>query len=123
MLSRRQIDEAQFQAGRKFQFAHEASTIGRLRAIDPGREAVDGGVGPEFLTSGQLKAFAALSGMRRCLGLDGYRLLFDILCERIAIGQVAVIRDVSTRFIGICFRGYLETLAIHCGLAPRRHHV
>lgn len=123
MLSRRQIDEAQFQAGRKFQFTHEQSTIGRLRAIDPGKEAVDGGLPPDFLTSGQMQAFKTLSGMRRCLGPDGYRLLFDVLCERIGLGDAAMARQQRVRFTCILFRGHLERLAIHCGYAQARRHV
>ncbi len=121
MLSRGQIDDAQFWAGRRFQFAHEASTIGRLRAIDPGREAVDGGLKPEFLTDSQLRAFKTLLGMRTCLGPDGYQMLFEVLCDRLTFWQLALRREQTTRRIGRHFRGHLERLAIHCGLAaPKR---
>jgi hypothetical protein len=47
-----QIDQAQYNAGRAFQFDWETAERG-ARAIDPTKEAVDGGQMPEPITDGQ----------------------------------------------------------------------
>src|SRR5829696_8614005 len=53
--SHRQIDEAQYQAGRAFQSDWEKAERGP-RAVDPTREYVDGGQSREPITEGQRKA-------------------------------------------------------------------
>src|SRR6478735_5353482 len=55
MHSHRHIDEAQYQGGRAFQNDWEKAERGP-RAVDPGREYVDGGQAPEPITEGQRKA-------------------------------------------------------------------
>lgn len=125
MLSRKQIDEAQYQAGRKWQSLHEKSTIGSMKAIDPGKEAVDGGVFREFLTDHQMRAFRELTDSYVALGPELGRLIFDVLASRMSITQAAACRGlVKTREIlsvGVRFRTGLETLAVHYGLAaPKR---
>jgi hypothetical protein len=53
--ARGQIDEAQYQGGRSFQEDFETAERGP-RAIDPSKEAVDGGLMPEPITEAQRKA-------------------------------------------------------------------
>jgi hypothetical protein len=125
MLSRRQINEAQFQAGRRWQSLHEKSTIGAMGAIDPGKEAVDGGRMREFLTDYQVRAFRELADSFAVLGPELGRLIFDILATRMTIAQAALSRGLTRQRqilkVGISFRGGLETLAIHYGFAmPKR---
>jgi hypothetical protein len=81
MHARRQIDDAQFQAGRSFQADFEAAERGP-RAIDPGKEYVDGGELPEPISEGQRKAVMRLNRAERELGLDGAALTHDVLIGR-----------------------------------------
>src|SRR5690348_15837128 len=58
--ARGQIDEAQYRGGRAFQEDFEAAERGP-RAIDPSKEAVDGGLMPEPITEAQRKAAKQLA--------------------------------------------------------------
>ncbi len=125
MVSRGQIDEAQFQAGRKWQKLHDCSTIGSIQAIDPGKEAVDGGGMREFLTDRQIDAFKELTASYEKLGTNGRKLVFQILGEGLSIAEAArqwgYSGDREINYFSRRFRECLETLAIHWGLAaPKR---
>jgi hypothetical protein len=48
MFARRQIDRAQFDAGRAYPQLCESSELGALRSIDPGKTRVDGGAFPDL---------------------------------------------------------------------------
>src|SRR5260221_13407202 len=87
--SRRQIDDAQFQAGRKWQRLHECSTIGVIQAIDPAKEAVDGGMMREFLTDKQIDAFKQLTESYKELGTYGGKLVSQILGQGMSIADAA----------------------------------
>jgi hypothetical protein len=75
--SHRQIDEAQYQAGRAFQSDWEKAERGP-RAVDPTREYVDGGQSREPITEGQRKAVLRLNRAERELGADGSALVHDV---------------------------------------------
>jgi hypothetical protein len=62
-----QIDQAQYNAGRAFQFDWETAERG-ARAIDPTKEAVDGGQMPEPITDGQARGKGASCGDRAGIG-------------------------------------------------------
>jgi hypothetical protein len=62
-----QIDQAQYNAGRAFQFDWETAERG-ARAIDPTKEAVDGGQMPEPITDGQAAARVRSCGDRAGIG-------------------------------------------------------
>jgi hypothetical protein len=62
-----QIDQAQYNAGRTYQRDWETAERG-ARAIDPSKEAVDGGQIPEPLTDKQLKARKRLMKIHNELG-------------------------------------------------------
>jgi hypothetical protein len=121
MLSRNQIDQAQYEAGRQWQRYHEQSEIGSIRAIDPTKEAVDGGRVTEMLSDAQMKAFKALAGADKELGPLASGLMRDILGRRMTISEAAVRRDFYTTravlTIGKHFRWGLERLAIRWGYA------
>jgi len=121
MHSRRQIDDAQLAAGRKWQKLHEISTIGPISAIDPAKEAVDGGEMREPLTNLQIDAFKELSKVSRELGEFGGALVRAVLGRGLSVASAAAEFNFSskyeTEYIGRRFRECLETLAIHWGLA------
>jgi hypothetical protein len=125
MLSRNQIDQAQYEAGRQWQRFHEQSEIGsNLRSIDPTKEAVDGGRVPEMLSDAQMKAFRALAGADKELGPLGAGLLRDILGKCMTVSQAALRREFYTQYavkaIGKHFRWSLERLAIRWGYAQSK---
>jgi hypothetical protein len=121
MLARAQIDEAQFAAGRLWQRHHENSEIGGVSAIDPQREAVDGGRIPEPITDRQIKAIQKLTEADRELGREGAAIVRMILGNRYGIAQVASIHGDGTEreiwYIGRRFRASLDILAKLWGLA------
>ena len=87
MHARRFIDEAQYQAGRAFQNDFETAERGP-RAIDPGKEAVDGGRLPEPITEAQQKAVQRLAEIHRALGVDGSAIVSDVLITGLGISQL-----------------------------------
>jgi len=125
MIARGQIDEAQFQAGRKWQKLHDCSTIGVIRAIDPAKEAVDGGGRVESITDRQISAFTELRESYEALGTYGKTLVFYVLGEGLNITQAAVRMNCSTesevKYIGRRFRECLESLAILWGFAQPKY--
>ena len=123
MLSRKQIDEAQFVAGRTWQAHHEHSEIGSISAIDPTKEAVDGGRFPEPVSERQMKAIRALQRANQELGAFGASLIHDVLGRRMSLKAVAEARSMTRQreveFIGFRFREALETLVDVFGLKTR----
>lgn len=121
--SRGQIDDAMLAAGRRWQTHHEHSEIGGIRAIDPAKEAVDGGKTPEPITDRQIDAFRELARADRALGQDGCALVRDILASRLSISQAAhrrgLIEQFEVRYIGRRFRECLDILAVLWGLASK----
>lgn len=127
LQSRRQIDEAQFRGGRAFQDDFEAAERGPC-AIDPSKEAVDGGLTPEPITEAQRKAAIRLAGVYRELGQDGSSLVHSVLIHGSTLTGIANSRGfVGKRweeYFGMRFRECLDTLAKFYGFAnedsPRR---
>lgn len=121
MHSRAQIDDAQLAAGRLWQRYHEQSEIGGIQAIDPRKEAVDGGRIPEPLSERYSKAFLELKKADKELGLYGASLVRDVLGRRMSISDVARARSMSRQreidYIGGRFRECLESLAKLWGVA------
>jgi hypothetical protein len=118
--SRGQIDQAQHDAGRDFQRDFEAAERGP-RAIDPSKEAVDGGVTPEPITESQQKAARKLGEIYRVLGPDLSALLHDVLIGGMTRSEVAARRGLQGRrweeFFGERFRGALDRIAVIYGYA------
>lgn len=121
--SRAQIDEAQYHAGRAFQRDFETAERGP-RAIDPSKEAVDGGVLPEPITESQQKAARKLGEIYRALGADLSALLHDVLidgksrCE--LAGRRGFVGKRWEEFFGERFRHALDRIAIIYGFAQSR---
>lgn len=123
MLSRGWIPQHEYAAGRKWQAMHEASTIGCISAIDPTKEAVDGGRIPDVLTDHQAKAMKALRAAREALGLRDSVYVADILGERLTLAQCAarhgLVGERGINYIGRRFRDALDTLAELWGYRTR----
>lgn len=126
MRARGQIDEGDYRGGRHWQDAFENSQIGSVRAIDPTKEAVDGGRPPEMLTDRQRKGAKDVDAAREELGKVGDTLIRDVLGQGLSIRTIAGLRGVTTdrgrRILGARFRECLATLAVLYGLAmkPRK---
>lgn len=88
------INDAQWRAGLHWQNAYELVEIGGSRAIDPTKEAVDGGRIAEPFNDRQRKAIAVLAIAKAVLGHERDCLVRDILAERLFINQAAARRGL-----------------------------
>ena len=124
MISKGQIDQCDYVAGRHWQAAWENAEIGGVRAIDPTREAVDGGGVPDVLTDTQRRAVQDLKAAREALGREGHQLICDILGRGLSITQAARNRGLQSetdrKYAGKRFRECLSTLAVRFGYANRQ---
>lgn len=120
---RRQIDEAQYHAGREFQSDFEAAERGP-KAIDFTKEAVDGGQMPEPITERQRRAGMQLAIIYRALGQDGQALTHDVLVHNKTRAQIAASRGLVGRrweeYYGMRFRECLDCLAEVYGFAMHK---
>jgi hypothetical protein len=120
----RQIDEAQYYAGRRYQRDCEAVERG-VRALDPTRERVDGGVMPEPLSERQARARKRLVALEGVLGRTMHRVIRAVLVDGMSMETVAARLfnregEVSAKYYGRLFRDALDVLAVEYGLAGRR---
>jgi hypothetical protein len=120
--ARNSIDEAQYQGGRAFQRDFETAERGP-RAIDPSKEAVDGGVAPEPITEGQRKAARQLAVVYRTLGQDGSSLAHSVLIHGQSYRQIAESRNLAgerwEKYFGMRFQECLDCLAVVYGFAMK----
>lgn len=121
--ARHHIDEAQYQGGRAFQHDFETAERGP-RAIDPSKEAVDGGLMPEPITEAQRKAVVRLSRAHGALGQDGSALTSDVLIHAKTYSMVAASRGLSgerwEKYFGMRFQECLDRLALVYGFAMEK---
>ena len=118
--SHRQIDEAQYQAGRAFQSDWERAERG-AQAVDPTREYVDGARTREPVTESQRQAVLRLNRIERELGTDGAALVHDVLVLGLTMDQIGQRRAVRTQrwndYFARRFRECLDRLALLYGFA------
>lgn len=118
--SRGFIDEAQYQGGRAFQHDFETAERGP-QAIDPSKEAVDGGRVPEPISDWQIVAVERLNRANAKLGQNGASLSYDVLIAGMTIDQICAARGLRTQrendYIGKRVRECLNTLAVVYGFA------
>lgn len=124
MHNAKQIDQAQFVAGRHWQRAHELVETGGVRAIDPTRERVDGGGIPQAtISDAQIRAFGDLTRAAAALGLEGDSLVRDFLGRGLCVRDIAARRDAQTErergYLGRRLRECLNTLALEFGYATK----
>jgi hypothetical protein len=118
----RQIDDAQYLAGRAYQRDWEAAERGP-HAVDPTREAVDNATTIEPLTEKQVRARARLTEIRLALGRKMHAAAHAVLIDGAAIEAVA--RDNGRegeswlKYYGRFFRDALEVLAVEYNLAGK----
>ena len=120
---RRIIDYAQYEGGRAFQRDFEAAERGPC-AIDPSKEAVDGGVTPEPITEAQQRAGKALAAAYKELGADGSAFMHDFLIDGLTMGGIAERRGLAgerwEKYFGMRIREALHSLAFVYGFAKER---
>lgn len=120
--ARNSIDDAQYLAGRTFQSDWETAERGPC-AIDPSKEAVDGGRIPEPITEAMQKAAKRLNSAQRDLGQLGSSLAVDVLIHGMSIEQVGRARgstkELELKYLGRRFRECLDCLAGVYGFASR----
>ncbi|MBR1122123.1 hypothetical protein JQ628_11410 [Bradyrhizobium lablabi] len=121
--SRKHIDEAQYEGGRAFQKDFEIAERGP-RAIDPSKEAVDGGRIPEPITERQRRATKRLARAHWELGVDGSALMSDFLISGRTMAQIAERRGLKGRawdeYFGKRVRECLHCLARVYGFATEK---
>lgn len=71
MHARGQLDDCEYATARHWERAYEDSEIGGVPAVDPSKEAVDGGRMREVLTDRQIRAVKELKLAREALGHQG----------------------------------------------------
>lgn len=117
-----QIDEAQYHGGRYYQQDWEAAERG-AKAIDPTREAVDGGRLPEPITEAQEKARKRLIKIHGELGRTMRPLMQAILIEKTSLEGFSIQSGRSGKrwanYYGKLFRDGLDLLAVEYRLAGR----
>lgn len=121
--SHHQIDECQYTAGRCYQRDWEVAERG-ARAIDPTKEAVDGGIMPEPITDSQAKARKRLIRVHGELGRSMRMLMDGVLINRSSIEGFAIMQGRCgarwANYYGKMFRDGLDVLAVEYQLAERR---
>ncbi|CCD84407.1 conserved hypothetical protein [Bradyrhizobium sp. ORS 285] len=125
----KQLDDAQFRAGRAFQHDWERAERGP-QAIDPSREHVDGARGREPVTEGQRQAVLRLNRAERELGADGAAITHDVLVQGLTMEQVGHKRGLASQrwndYFARRFKECLDRLAVVYGFATDRvaskHH-
>src|SRR5882724_9586615 len=117
---RKQVDEAQYRAGRKYQEDFERAECGP-RAIDPGKEAVDGGMAPDPLPEAMQEAIQRLAKVHKLLGPDGSAIVSDVLTSRLSMEAVANKRGLTgerwRKYFGMRFDECLHRLSYVYGFA------
>jgi hypothetical protein len=124
MHNAKQLDDAQFAAGRHWQRIRHVTEIGGVKAIDPAKEAVDGGRGPEGISDEQIDAFKQMSAAIRALGLEGGALIQSFLDKGLTLHVIADEWGATTArdrdYVGRRVRECLDTLAVLFGYARNK---
>lgn len=120
--ARKTISESQYQAGRAFQHDFETAENGP-RAIDPGKEYVDGGALPEPISEARMAVVARLNKIEAALGIEGSAVMHQVLVFGWTMRAIAGSRGLTGRawedYFGKRFRCALDTMAVIYGLAMR----
>jgi hypothetical protein len=119
-----QVNDVQARAGEHWQFAYLRCEIGGVKAIDPAKEAVDGGRLSDPLSEVQQRAIKDITRARQDLGLWGDGLIRDVLGRGMTIAKAADARGLGNeygrKYLGKRFRECLDTLAVTFGYATHR---
>lgn len=114
LQTRGHIDQAQYDAGRKFQMDFEDASQGP-RAIDPSAPYVDCSRVDRSVSPKVSDALGSLAEAFKLLGQDGSAIVISVAVHGMTIGQVAVSRGMSSKsdlnYLGRRFRECLNSLA------------
>jgi hypothetical protein len=120
--SHRQIDDAQYYAGRAYQRDCEVAERG-TRALDPTREAVDNSRVIDPLTDKQVSAQIRLAEVHFALGRKMHAAVQAVLIDGASIETLARVNgrggETWQKYYGRFFRDALDVLAVEYGLAGR----
>lgn len=119
MLSRGEIDLAQYAAGREYEQHVEAAEIGNVQAMNLAKAKVDGGhIGSSDLSNRQVNAVRELTAAATVLGVKGEAMMRFVLVTRQPFSALGLTKhgtaQARTRFFV-----YLEILAEHWGHCTR----
>lgn len=124
MFSRRVIDKAMYEGGRKLQRMYEIMVIGPISAIDTAKEPVDGGKMPEPITEKQRQAARDIAAVDKMLGQFGSVLMRNLLVEGMTVGQICARHNCVTarqsNFMSQRVRECLDDVSFHFGLITHR---
>jgi hypothetical protein len=119
----KQIDEAQYQAGRAFQDDFEI-VQGQQQACDPSQPYVDQSFRHRGISKTHSEALVRLNRAHRDLGLIGSAVASDVLIHGKSMSQLAADRGYIGRgwdeFFGKRFRETLDCLALAYGFAMEK---
>jgi hypothetical protein len=120
--SHRQIDDAQYYAGRAYQRDWEVAERG-MRSLDPTREVVDNSLVIDPLTDKQVSAQARLTVVRAALGHKMHAAVHAVLVDGATIEALANVNgrggETWFKYYGRFFRDALDVLAVEYKLAGR----
>jgi hypothetical protein len=88
------IDEAQFQAGRRWQQLYQWAQIGALKSVDLERPTIDYRPPPEIAPK-QLTALRQLAACAAVLGRDGDLLVRHVLGHEMSVAQATTLRGLE----------------------------
>lgn len=118
MHDRKQIDEAQYRAGDQWRDYYAIIEVGGAQAIDPSKDAVDGGYFRDNRDSDRYsRAFNEMRRASTAAGMLGEQSLKDVLANRLFLNQVAALRNISAETASERFKTALEAIAILWGFA------
>ena len=119
--ARKEIDDAQFEAGRRYERYAEQSQIGSVKAMDPTKEPVDGGGGIiEPVSDKQIAAGRELAEAERVLGRKPAAIVRAILVGRKKFREIAgSSKEGDVAHVRLTFKEGLEELAAFWNFAGR----
>lgn len=123
MHARGQLTDCEYSTARHWERAYENAEIGGVPAMDPSKEAVDGGGVREVLTDKQIKAVKELELARKELGAAGNWLIVSILGTKKTVEMVAFEwkgarpGEAGYRYVRNRFHECLSTLSVLFGYA------
>lgn len=121
LQARGEIDEAMFQAGRRYERYVEQSQIGQVKAMDPTKEPVDGGgIIIEPVSDRQIAAVRELSEAGRVLGRKGEALVRLVLVDRRRFKEISTGERYDVAYVRRRFFDCLDELAIFWDFAGRK---
>jgi hypothetical protein len=125
MYARRKLNEAQAAAAYRFRQLYERGGGAGARAIDYGRERVDGGKTPDPFSQGQQDARKELAYAHEQIGADSYNLVEMFCGQRLTIRQIVAHEYARPtvhyeRVTSTTIKGALSRLAEIWGYETRR---